>query len=160
MANVNVRHWALRTGAAVVAVAVSTFGVGPASTEAKAAMEACTIQCASGGATGCQSGYHKTWEDPQEQDAAGEAHPLRCDPLTCSQDQSHACEVAGDLQVAAQAVEAADVTTLASLLESQGGYLLLNQPRSAVQVYNCAGSVVGHFPVDATTAALLEPEAR
>ncbi len=104
----------------------------------------------------CPGNYHDAWEPDEVQPFAmrnGGSHPYQqcfsgsCDtkhgPFPC--DPIMGLETLESLRAA---IAAANATNIDGLLAKHSKTILLNSSRLAIQVRNCNGDVVMHFPIE------------
>ena len=106
----------------------------------------------------CDPGYHEAWEAfvwPNYSRNGGPHVSKRCFKGTCDSNHSPFCGFPDgggtfamvDMDRLRGSIEAKDVQAVKDLLANHTQSTALNVERSAVQVMNCAGAVIAHFPV-------------
>jgi hypothetical protein len=120
------------------------------------------IFCANGGeaeADWCQVGWHDAWEpvliEPNFTRNGGAHYSRKCFRYTCDVRHGPACTDANgggtftmvDMDRLRGSIEARDGQAVKYLLANHTQSTALNVERSAVQVMNCEGTVIAHFPV-------------
>lgn len=117
------------------------------------------IYCLNGGqddADWCPVGWHDAWEpvdtDPNFTRNGGAHYTTFCYEDTCHVKHGPECNGGGtfamvDMDRLRGSIEAKDVQAVKDLLANHTESTVLNAKRSAVQVMDCEGTVIAHFPV-------------
>ncbi|MDE2764440.1 MAG: hypothetical protein OXK74_16930 [Gemmatimonadota bacterium] len=105
----------------------------------------------------CPDGQHEAWEAhmfPNFTRNGGVHISKPCFPGSCWTKHGPACGPGGgplrmvDMDRLRGSIEAKDVHAVKDLLANHTQSAALNVERSAVQVMDCEGAVIAHFPVD------------
>jgi hypothetical protein len=78
-----------------------------------------------------------------------------CDPDSPAPAPEEAVVTATDAEIVRRAIAEGKHGRLAQLVHADPTHVLVNAERSAVQLINCVGDVVAHFPISADQAQLL-----
>ena len=150
-----------------MAVALQAPSNGAAEAVAMSMVDADCIYCSD---RICEPGQHDAWDPPDEGEGQGEGegdddylkytrnggvHVSKpCFPLSCAVKHGPRCGRDGggmfamvDMDRLRGSIEAKDVEAVKDLLANYAQSTALNVERSAVQVMDCEGAVIAHFPV-------------
>ena len=156
-----------------IAVALQVPNKGAAEAVAMSMVDADCIYCSD---RICEPGQHDAWDPPVEDEGEGQGEgqgedegdddylkytrnggvhlSQPCFPLSCAVKHGPSCGrgeeetfAMVDMDRLRGSIEAKDVQTVKDLLASHTQSTALHLERSAVQVIDCVGAVIAHFPV-------------
>ena len=133
--------------AAVVAAPVLAVGDGE-----------CDIFCQEGAPANCEEGDHDAYYLPYGQwhlynasTGSGPHNDKECWPDLCEDEHSPVCyafaAASADLESLRASLARASVRDVRNMLAKHEAHYVVNTERSAIQILNCTGDAVAHFPI-------------
>ena len=113
----------------------------------------CRYYCGSA-ELGCVVDYHKNIQF-EPKNASEAAHTNCLGPISCSEVLACIPDPGGSVEAVANAIERRDARRLLKMI-SASPHVVLSKHRGAIQVLDCAGSVVAHLKIEPRLMLALE----